>query len=521
MRVSTDGKRVEVLSSSQVARRFDLETGKELENGPHDAHSNSARCAVLAADGKIVTLGDDKTIRVWDPKTGRQVQCHSVDAVDYPWQLARVSADGRLIAANDRDGVSVYERDSGKLLGKIGTAPNGLISMDFDPRAPVLRVRTHDQPGKGPGQSVRSDSVVALRSSGDFARNEVLKRSQPFVGSVAAVSQDGRLAASFDLNERIIRVAVTDTQRVIRSFPDNDQSFQHLAFCPDGRGLIVNGNRRFTLWELTSLKERWRVEFPVTWSPDVLSISGDGRWIARADGDSQIHLYDARSGQRVHSFVGHDGWISSIAFAPDQKTLVSASEDSTTLVWDLRAVLDRIPVPNVPDAESIDEAWQNLASPDAALAYRRNWPPGGRRRRERVASGRSDFKLGQTRRRRAASRSCSLSLSSETFVVRERATSELKKMADLEESVARRCYLAQTKSLEAKRRVAQLLQRVREPIADPQQLQSLRAIEALECIGTPAARLVLESLSAGTSKALLTIEAKRSAERLAKRLVSH
>jgi WD40 repeat protein len=149
VRVSADGKRVEVLTNPRVARRFDLDSGKELDDGPAAAHSNIVRSAVVAADGKIVTLGDDKTIRVWDPKTGRQQQCHSVDAPDYPWQLA-LNADGRLIATINRGDVLVYELDSGKLLGKLGMAQNGLISMDFHPREPVLRVRTHDQPGRAP-----------------------------------------------------------------------------------------------------------------------------------------------------------------------------------------------------------------------------------------------------------------------------------------------------------------------------------------------------------------------------------
>src|SRR5207244_720604 len=98
--------------------------------------------------------------------------------------------------------------------GKLGTPPSGLVSMDFDPQAPVLRVRTYDQPGKGDRRLSQWSQL-----EWNFARNEVSKRSEPIVGNVATVSQDGRLAASFDLNERIIRVAATDTQRVMRSFP--------------------------------------------------------------------------------------------------------------------------------------------------------------------------------------------------------------------------------------------------------------------------------------------------------------
>jgi len=418
VRLSADGKRIEVLTSRQIARRFDMETGAELDNGPAEAHSDRVRGAVIAADGKLLTLGDDNTIRVWDPETGRQVKCHNVDTPDYPWQLP-LSADGRLMATNDRYNISVYERDSGKLLGKLPNAPpSHLFSMDFDSPAPVLRVRTYNQKGKG-GALTHWSQLEWI-----FARNEVSKPSELLVGNVVALTQDGRLAASFDINERIIRVAATDTKRVLRSFPDKDQSFQQLAFCPDGRGLIVNGNHRFTLWELTSLKERWRVEFPQTGTPDVLANSSDVRWLARADRDNQIHLYDGRSGERVHSFVGHDGPITSITFAPDHKTLVSACEDSTVLVWDLKGVIDRMPVPKVPDAESLEQAWKEMAGPDAALAYRALG---------RLVDGGDATVSFFSKRLRAARpvdgervQKLLTDLSSETFIVRERTTSELK-----------------------------------------------------------------------------------------------
>jgi hypothetical protein len=48
-------------------------------------------------------------------------------------------------------------------------------------------------------------------------------------------------------------------------------------------------------------------------------------------------------------------------------------------------------------------------------------------------------------------------------------------------------------------------------------LRGLRALEALETIGTPAARQELDRLARGAEAALLTREAQASLQRLAKR----
>jgi WD40 repeat protein len=42
-----------------------------------------------------------------------------------------------------------------------------------------------------------------------------------------------------------------------------------------------------------------------------------------------------RTGKLLHSFRGHTGLISSLAFSPDGTRLYSGSRDTTVKVWDL------------------------------------------------------------------------------------------------------------------------------------------------------------------------------------------
>jgi hypothetical protein len=73
-------------------------------------------------------------------------------------------------------------------------------------------------------------------------------------------------------------------------------------------------------------------------------------------------------------------------------------------------------------------------------------------------------------------------------------------------------------SAEARRRVEELLARLKQGEPTGEALRAIRAVEVLEHIGGPEARAVLEALAKGAPEAHLTRDAKPSLERLAKRL---
>jgi hypothetical protein len=101
------------------------------------------------------------------------------------------------------------------------------------------------------------------------------------------------------------------------------------------------------------------------------------------------------------------------------------------------------------------------------------------------------------------------------FAVRERATRELDGLGESVESVLKKA-LAESPSAEARSRIKQLLgafktRRLRPP---PEQRRMARAIEALELIGSAAAREVLKALAGGAAEAPQTRDARGALERL-------
>src|SRR5207245_2427008 len=108
-------------------------------------------------------------------------------------------------------------------------------------------------------------------------------------------------------------------------------------------------------------------------------------------------------------------------------------------------------------------------------------------------------------------------LDSDRFAVRQKAMQELGSLSELAEASLRQ-KLRGKLTLEMRQRMEHLLRKL-EPSHSPDRLREVRAIEALEHIGTPEAKQLLQTLTKGASEARLTQEAKASLERLAKRPV--
>ena len=106
-------------------------------------------------------------------------------------------------------------------------------------------------------------------------------------------------------------------------------------------------------------------------------------------------------------------------------------------------------------------------------------------------------------------------LDSDDFATRERATQELEQRGEMVESALTRA-LGKSPSLEARRRIKGLLERVRAERFNPSanRLRAVRAVEVLERIGDAKARQLLGMLAQGAPAAQLTVEARAALERL-------
>jgi hypothetical protein len=191
--------------------------------------------------------------------------------------------------------------------------------------------------------------------------------------------------------------------------------------------------------------------------------------------------------------------------------------DTTALLWDLTGGTQaKRPPSEELSAKQLDSLWQELAGDDAAKAYRAIWTlaaaptsttPFLQNHLKRVAAVKEE-RLSQLLR----------NLDSKDFDTREKAASELEKMAESAEPSLVKALKGEL-SIEARRRAEELLDKVKgqRKRASGERLLQMRALEVLENLDTAESRALIKDLGKGASPAWLTEEAIMALGRLEKR----
>ena len=482
-----------------------------------------------APDGKTLAIGGTR-IRLCEPHTGKEKGRLGTGYGNTRFQSLALSPDGRLLAAGaGEESVRLYEVATGRLLW---VADIAVDPVAFSPDGAVLATG-------GRGTDIWLWDVASGRELRCLRRGA----KRPPIAFGLAFSPDGRkLAAS----GAPVTVWDVQTGARLRAFEGKAAS---VAFSPDGRLLAAAGGDPpavgpfgeddwrqalpvVYLWDAATGKERRRWK----WDPwagigfepfkpppldtprggrvvNVVAFSPDGKSLF-AGGTDPAYLWEVATGRERLRFPGQGVSCCSVAFAPDGRTLAMSDGESGVGVWDLLTrSLPQKAKAGAPDPKELDRQWAALADEDAARAF-------GAVQSFAAFPGASLPDLRERVRPFAveSARMAELvrDLDHNAFPVREAATKELAALGELAEPVLRN-VLDRQPTLEARRRIEPLLQRIEDGRLPPEQLRQLRAIEVLEHIGNAEARRVLENLAQGAPGFRLTREAWSSLERLGRR----
>jgi RNA polymerase sigma factor (sigma-70 family) len=455
----------------------------------------------------------------WDPLTGKPLTPGRDPPKGFggrPDMLlgTALTAGGTKAALVDaEEALHVWEPENGKVCCRIADPPVGRDQADFSPDGRSLVVKHKDEVIRvWDAQTGKLRCSLPQRGSGRFPHPHTFSPD----GRVLATApgfQDGNVIRLWD--------AQTGKERGRLAWEDNSTP-TCLLFSPDGKNLAAaHGGRHekiegvvlpnsVRLWDLAGGRELLRC--PAS-AGDVraLAFSPDGKTLAAATYDTVV-LWEVVSGQERGRFTGHRGWVWSLAFSPDGRMLASGSLDYTALVWDVTGVC--------PDGRWSHRAlgpgegerlWADLAGADGARAYRAVWALAvGGDASARFLAGRVRPVTRVEPRRLAR---LIAELDSDEFAARSRASEELERLGELAGAALHKA-LAARPGPEARRRLERLVKKLGGPVTSDA-LRTLRAVEALEKLGTPEARRVLAALAGGAPEARLTREANAALERLA------
>lgn len=496
-----DGKTVVVGTTDGALRLVDVATQKE--SFPHDLGSSVIRSAALAPDGKTVaTTLNTVDAATWDVETGKPRWLEVGADVEYSRRIfvleARFSPDGKTVAFGCSAGAIILrDADSGRVVRRWKAQDDGCLSLAFSPDGRSLACKAWSD---GIPISDVATGTVRLRLSDPDRRV-----------SGVLFTPDARFIAT--ANDGQLRVCDSTSGEVWRSFTAHQDIVVGFAVSPDGRTLASSGREGpVRIWELLSGKERGRLE--VASSVTALAYAPGSRTLAAGSSKGSIRLYDLADGKEWHRLDGHLGAIDSLEFSADGRVLLSKSQDTTALIWDVAALNRKMaaPPPTPLSAEQVDVFWADLASADAVKANRAIVALSQLKEvspllRERVLAVSRTYPQRQDRiKQRIAA------LNDDQFKERERATTDLRNVRDDAESWLRQA-LADNVSLEVNLRIRQLLEEMRGACPDAETLRVVRTVEILEHLGTPEARDCLKKLAEGHPAFPLTQAAQAAVKR--------
>ncbi len=367
---SPDGKQLVSSSFDGTARVYDVERLQEI--AVMRGHDGSVTAANFTSDGHhVLTVSMDSTIRSWDLASDNRPGVRI--APTFRTRAAVVSPDGKSIVTMQWDSNEARLWTAEDLTPRGALTGKGFISASaFSSDSRIVALAAGDGQLKlfstidGTPLSERQNhtkviNTVRFSNDGNFVVTAgadniavVSKVKDPGGTIVLKGHQAGLTDVEFDPTGRYAVTASLDNTVRVWDAKTGEQLLILLPTASAGvKGatraeFISHGTRIASAWwdgevrifdaisgkELLVLDGR-EVSFISAVALASLAVSPDGRFIAGSFGKTP-KVWNSDDGKRVSELKGHAFNTSYLQFSPDSNRIVTASDDGTSKVWDVR-----------------------------------------------------------------------------------------------------------------------------------------------------------------------------------------
>jgi eukaryotic-like serine/threonine-protein kinase len=283
---SPDGRRIASGSWDKIVQIWGAATAQTMLT--YNNHRHTVKAVAWSPNGTYIASGSwDSTVRVWYAATGDDLphyDGHSAQVEAVAW-----SPNGVFIASASHDcTVQVWKAANRATLLTYRGHAAPVWSVTWSPDGQYIASASHDR------------TVQVWRAT----TGEHIFTYQGHTAQVSAVawSPGGQYIASSS-HDGVVQLWHVSSGEILLSYSDNAGAVKALAWSPDGR-YIASAVKAVQVWDtkVSTIKESPAINRGATSSP-------------------------------IFTYQGHSAWVNALVWAPDGRSIASASDDQTVQIW--------------------------------------------------------------------------------------------------------------------------------------------------------------------------------------------
>ena len=324
---SPDGSLLASCGQDRTLRLWDTRTGS-----PRGVFESDRADPSFLPDGQTLINGDTKGVRFWDVRSSEALVLRGHRSFVYPVLL---SPDGATIYSGGWDGwwgqpgsLRFWDAATGDQIAATGAAGGWVRGAALSVDGSGLAVAVHGRPKE------TCCRIEALNTATGTTVASIPVKSG-WIDSLA-FDPSGHNVIWVDSGQGVANIADARTGVIRKSRPMLCGGIPHVAWSPDGRTIAVQNANEPTLDILDAQSLEPVRQWKHGHSAGVASVafSPDSRRILTASEDGIVRVWDAATGRRLHDLVGHGNHVLCAVYSPDNKRIASGGRDQNIRIWD-------------------------------------------------------------------------------------------------------------------------------------------------------------------------------------------
>ena len=328
MAFSPDGTTFAMVNEDGMVQAWNTETGKlrytlEHTNSVVDvAFSKFSNFNDSPQINHLITVYSNNTVRMWNTNT--QLCKHTFKLTKHAADLKSVafSPDGNTIATASLD------RTGGNL--HFWEIPSGI----FKETLKMGKVGPFSPDGKTLAIPIEKELKLFGITP---ARFKIAFNAKDYIRSIAYSPDGETIAVGMRETVELWKTTTGDLIDTIKcDYQQENVTYspdvKNVIFSPDGKTLAIGMSYVTLLYDIKTQTRKHTLDGYGT----ILKFSPDGKTLAHSGSrDGLVRLSDTETGTEKYRLIGHVGTVTGTAFSADGKTLATAGEDGTVLLWNL------------------------------------------------------------------------------------------------------------------------------------------------------------------------------------------